>query len=83
MAVEGTMPAAIICFEGFRSERDRRRARDQTGQSAAAESQVRDRLASVFLSARQIAHRRAMLHFGARQRRIAPAPIREAMTERE
>jgi hypothetical protein len=77
------MPAAIICFESFRAERDRRRARDLTDESGVAASPFRDRLATVILSARQIAHRRAMLHFGDQHRRVVPAPLREAATERE
>jgi hypothetical protein len=82
MAVEGTMPAAIICFEGFRAERDRRRAGRPDG-SAIEASPFRDQLASVILNARQIAHRRAMLEFGDQRRRVLLAPFREAATECE
>jgi hypothetical protein len=77
------MPAAIICFESFRAERDRRRGRDLAERSGLAASPFRDRLADVILSARQIAHRRTMLDFGDQRRRAAPAPFREAATERE
>ena len=77
------MPAAIICFENFRSERDRRRARDLADGSTAAPSPLRDRLAHVILNARQIAHRRAMLEFGSRRPGTAPLPFREARSERE
>jgi hypothetical protein len=61
------MPAAIVCFESFRSERERRRARDLADVTAVGASPFPHRLANVILNARQIAHRRAMLDFG-RQR---------------
>jgi hypothetical protein len=84
MAVgEKGMPAAIICFESFRSERDRRRARDLEEGSTVAPSPFRDRLAHVILNARQIAHRRTMLEFGSRRLGVAPLPFREATSERE
>ena len=73
------MPAAIICFESFRAERDRRRTTGSDGEAAEA-SPFRDRLARVILNARQIAHRRAMLEFGDRHRPVRLAPFREART---
>jgi hypothetical protein len=68
------MPASnVVCFETFRSERDRQRAETLSQPSpAAADTPFRDRLASVLLSPRQIAHRRAMLDFG---RRIEPRNV--------
>jgi hypothetical protein len=83
MVGEGMMPAAIIRFDSFRLERDRRRARDRADGSGVAASPFRNRLADVILSARQIAHRRAMLDFGDQHRRAAPAPFTGAATERE
>ncbi len=71
------MPAAIICFESFRAERDRRRRSGSDG-SADEASPFRDRLARVILNARQLAHRRTMLEFGDRKRRPLIAPLREA-----
>lgn len=60
------MPASnVICFETFRSERNRRRSEGQGGEPVATVAPpFRDRLAAVLLSPRQIAHRRAMLDFG-------------------
>jgi hypothetical protein len=62
------MPASnVVCFETFRSERDRQRAETLGQESPAAPgAPFRDRLANVLLSPRQIAHRRAMLDFGRR-----------------
>jgi hypothetical protein len=77
------MPAAIICFERYRSERDRQQVRDSADGRAVAPSPFRDRLANVILNARQIAHRRAMLEFGSRRFGTAPLPFREARSEHE
>ena len=77
------MPAAIICVESFRAERDRRQARDLADGSAVAPSPFRDRLANVILNARQIAHRRAMLEFGSRRLGTVALPFREARSGRE
>ena len=74
------MPAAIICLESFRAERDRRRTSSSDGGAAAEASPFRDRLAKVILNARQIAHRRAMLEFGDRHGPVRLAPLREAGT---
>ena len=64
----------VICFETFRSERNRRRAEAQGVEPAPTVTPFRDRLASVLLSPRQIAHRRAMLDFGGQLRgRLAGA----------
>jgi hypothetical protein len=64
----------VICFETFRSERNRQRSEAQGVEPAATVTPFRDRLASVLLSPRQIAHRRAMLDFGGQLRgRLAGA----------
>lgn len=55
----------VICFETFRSERNRQRS-EKVGEETVATvaTPFRERLASVLLSPRQIAHRRAMFDFG-------------------
>ena len=77
------MPAAIVCFESYRSERDRQRARDLANVTAEAASPFPHRLANVFLNARQIAHRRAMLDFGRQHLGGTTLPFREVVNERE
>jgi hypothetical protein len=59
----------VICFETFRSERNRQRS-ENVGEEAGATAATpfRERLASVLLSPRQIAHRRAMFDFGNQRR---------------
>ena len=77
------MPAAIVCFESYRSERDRRRTRELTDGAAVAATPFPHRLANVILNARQIAHRRAMLDFGRQRVGGTTLPFREVVTERE
>jgi hypothetical protein len=77
------MPAVVICFKSFRLERDRRREREREDSSGVAPSPFGDRLASVMLTCRQIAHRRAMLDFGNQRRRTTATVFREVATERE
>ena len=77
------MPAAIVCFESYRSERERRRARELADVTTAAASPFRHRLANVILNARQIAHRRAMLDFGRQHMGGSTLPFREVVNERE
>jgi hypothetical protein len=74
----------VVCFETFRSERDRQRA-EIRGQAspAAAGTPVRDRLASVLLSPRQIAHRRAMLDFGRQITGPSVGALRAGGSERD
>ena len=63
----------VICFETFCSERNRQRAEGLGDKPVATVARpTQDRLATVLLSPRQIAHRRAMLDF-ASQPRECPA----------
>jgi hypothetical protein len=58
----------VICFETFRSERNRQRSENVGDEAVAtAATPFRERLAGV-LSPRQIAHRRAMFDFGNQRR---------------
>jgi hypothetical protein len=69
------MPATVICFESFRSDRDRQREQDAADEPENVSSlPFQDRLASV-LSPRQIAHRRAMLDYGTQLRTTMVSPI--------
>lgn len=61
------MPAAVICFERFRVARDRQRSADGSVPTANAPFL---RQPGVALSARQIAHRRAMLDYGSERERV-------------
>jgi hypothetical protein len=72
----------VICFETFRSERNRQRSEAQDVEPATV-TPFRDRLASVLLSPRQIAHRRAMLDFGGQLRGRLAGTLTAAAAERE
>ena len=73
----------VICFETFRSERTRQRPEAQGIEPAATVTPFRDRLASVLLSPRQIAHRRVMLDFGGQPRGRLAGALTTAATECE
>ena len=68
------MPATVICFESYRSQRARQGARDMANEAAATTSPFQDRLA-VALSPRQISHRRTMLDYARQLRMTAVSPI--------
>jgi hypothetical protein len=59
------MPATVICFESFCSERNLQRAHSRDRASAIAAGR-----AAVALTARQIAHRRAILDYWSQRDRL-------------
>ena len=73
----------VICFETFRSERNRQRSEAQGVEPTATVTPFGDRLASVLLSPRQIAHRRTMLDFAGQLRGRLAGTFTAAATERE
>ena len=68
------MPATVICFETYRSQRIRRDLRAVADEAHTTGSPFEDRLARV-LSSRQIAHRRTMLDYARQLRIMAVSPI--------
>jgi hypothetical protein len=73
----------VICFETFRSERNRRRSEGPGDKPVATVARpIQDRLATVLLSPRQIAHRRAMLDFASQTRECPGAPLTTVARER-
>jgi hypothetical protein len=73
----------VICFDTFRSERNRGRSKRQDDEpEATVAPPFQDRLATVMLSPRQIAHRRAMLDFGDERRRRLTGTLIAGVTER-
>ena len=73
----------VICFETFRSERNRRCSESQGIEPAPRVTPFRDRLASVLLSRRQIAHRRVVLDFAGQLRGRQTGTLTAAATERD
>jgi hypothetical protein len=77
------MAAAIICFERYRAERVRQRAHDRAESSGPVASPFRDRLVNTVLNARQIAHRRAMVHFASQRLGLTQSSLKDVVSERE
>jgi hypothetical protein len=83
MEMEGDMSATVICFERFRSERDRRRTEsaEEAGDRAGGAPFLRE--PGVALTPRQIAHRQTMLAYWNQRRRAMFGLFREVTIERE
>ena len=73
----------VICFVTFRAERNRQRSEGQGVEPAATVTPFRDRLASVLLSPRELAHRRVMLDFAGQLRGRLAGTVTAAATERD
>ena len=82
------MSATVICFESFRSERDRRRAEDAVDPAESVQCVPFLREPGVALNPRQIAHRQTMLAYWNQRRKgmfgvFREVAFREAVTGHE
>ena len=77
------MSATVICFESFRSERDRRREEGAVDEIETVARVPFLREPGVALTARQIAHRQTMLDYWNQRRRAMFELFTEVATERE
>jgi hypothetical protein len=77
------MSATVICFESFRSRRERQRSEEPGDGTLPTASAPFLSQPGVSLTAQQIAHRRVMLAYGHERRSTVPAGFTTAATERE